>query len=72
MRETERCLLREVGHLDAQIQPSPTASWISLAVSPTMMPTSVIPASRMDQAVEQNRLVGNRHQLLCRRVGDGA
>ena len=73
VRETERCLLREVGHLDAQIRA--VANGVLDLTRRVANDDADVGDTRVAnglQAIEQNRLVGNRHQLLCRRVGDGA
>ena len=52
--------------------PSPTWARISSCVSPTMMPMSVIPASRIALDAElEDRLVAHGDELLGARVGDG-
>ncbi len=45
--QPQRRILRDVGDVDAPALAPPTASLISSAVSPTTMPISVMPASRM-------------------------
>ena len=45
--QAERCFLRDVGDLDAELGAVAEAASISAAVSPTMIPTSVMPASRI-------------------------
>ena len=73
VRQAERGVLRDVGDATPQLEPSPTAALISSAVSPTMMPISLMPGGGHGlDAVEEDRLVGDRDELLRARVGDGA
>ena len=72
--QAERRVLGDVGDLQRRTRlPSPTAAITSSRVSPTMMPISVMPAATIaSMPVEQDRLVGHRHELLGARVGDRA